>query len=55
MINTHVNFYFGRPMRHLEDERSLYKRLWENVHENDFKLRELIRAIVTSPEYLHSE
>lgn len=52
MINTHVHFYFGRPMRHLEDERTLYKKLWDNVHENDFKLRELIRAIVTSPEYL---
>ena len=54
MINTHVNFYFGRPMRHLKDERTLYKRLWDNVHEHDFKIRELIRAIVTSPEYLHS-
>ena len=54
MINTHVNFYFARPMRHLKDERTLYKRLWDNVHEHDFKIRELIRAIVTSPEYLHS-
>jgi len=51
IINTHVNFYFGRPMRHLEDERQLYRRLWDNVHENDFKIRELIRAIVTSSEY----
>lgn len=52
MINTHVNFYFGRPMRHREDERVLYKRLWDNVHKNEFKIRELIRAIVNSPEYL---
>ena len=53
MINTHVNFYFGRPMRHRHDERLLYKRLWDNVHANEFKIRELIRAIVTSPEYLN--
>ncbi len=52
MINTHVNFYFGRPMRHRQDERMLYRRLWDNVHANEFKIRELIRAIVTSPEYL---
>lgn len=53
MINTHVNFYFGRPMRHRLDERLLYKRLWDNVHANKFKIRELIRAIVSSPEYLN--
>ncbi len=52
IINTHVNFYFGRPLRHREDERVLYKRLWDNVHEHDFKIRELIRSIVTSDEYL---
>ena len=52
MINTHVNFYFGRPMRHRSDERLLYKRLWDSVHVNEFKIRELIRAIVNSPEYL---
>jgi hypothetical protein len=51
MINTHVNFYFGRPMRHRFDERVLYKRLWDNVHANEFQIRELIRAIVSSPEY----
>ncbi len=52
MINTHVSFYFGRPLRHREDERTLYLRLWERAHASDFKILELIRAIVTSPEYL---
>lgn len=52
MINTHVHFYFGRPMRHREDERVLYKRLWDSVHQSDFKIRSLIRDIVCSPEYL---
>ena len=53
MINTHVNFYFGRPMRYRYDERVLYKRLWDSVHANEFTIRELIRAIVSSPEYLN--
>lgn len=52
IINTHINFYFGRPMRFREDERILYKRLWDSVHASDFKLRSLIREIVNSPEYL---
>ena len=52
MINTHFNFYFGRPMRHRADERRLYKELWETLHESDFQIRPLIRAIVTSDEYL---
>jgi len=53
IINTHVNFYFGRPMRFREDERELYKRLWDSVHQSNFKIRSLIRDIVTSPEYLN--
>ncbi len=52
MINTHVHFYLGRPMRFREDERVLYKRLWDSVHRSKFKIRELIREIVSSPEYL---
>ena len=56
IINTHFNFFFGRSMRHLSDERSFYKYLWDNVHENQFKIRSLIQAIVCSPQYLgHSD
>lgn len=54
IINTHFGFFFGRPMRHRQDERVLYKKLWDHVHQHDFKIRELLRAIVTSPEYLDS-
>lgn len=52
MINTHFNYFFGRSMRHLLDERAFYKRLWDNVHENKFQIRSLIHAIVCSPEYM---
>jgi hypothetical protein len=55
IINTHVDFYFGRQMDHRDQERALYKRLWDHVHGHDFKLRSLIKAIVTSPEYLGLE
>jgi hypothetical protein len=52
MINTHFSFYFGRQMRHRADERVLYKRLWDEVHQDQFQIRRLIHALVTSPEYL---
>lgn len=52
IIDTHFQFYFGRAMRFREDERDLYHRLWDSVHENDFRIRELVRAIALSPEYL---
>lgn len=52
IINTHFNFFFGRSMRFREDERDLYKQLWDHVHADDFKIRSLIHALVTSPQYL---
>ncbi|MBI2926520.1 MAG: hypothetical protein HYY24_12565, partial [Verrucomicrobia bacterium] len=52
MINTHFHFFFGREMRWREDERVLYQRLWEAVRRNNFTIRGLIKAILTSPEYL---
>lgn len=52
IINTHFNFYFGRAMRFHTDERALYKKLWDQVHASDFKIRELIRAIMMQPEYM---
>ncbi|MBI1387037.1 MAG: hypothetical protein GC154_01140 [bacterium] len=55
IINTHFNFYFGREMRADEDERGLYHRLWLSVHENDFTIKALIKAIMTSNEYLGLE
>jgi hypothetical protein len=51
IIDTHFLFYTGREMRFEEDERELYHRLWANVHEHDFKIKQLIKAILLSPEY----
>lgn len=52
IIQTHFTFFFGREMRYSEDERRLYKRLWDAVHQNSFSIKALIRAIMTSKEYL---
>ncbi|MFT4639838.1 MAG: hypothetical protein ACI8T1_003163 [Verrucomicrobiales bacterium] len=52
IIDTHFSFYFGRQMRFRQDERSLYRRTWDAVHSDGFKIRTLIRTLVTSPEYL---
>ena len=52
IIQTHFIWFFGRPLRYDADERGLYKRLWDSVHGTHFALKPLVRAIVTSPEYL---
>ena len=52
MINTHFVFYFGRQMIWEGEERDLYRRLWNAVHEEDFAIKALIKAMMMSPEYL---
>jgi hypothetical protein len=52
LIQTHFIWFFGRPLRYNTDERGLYKRLWDEVHRTHFALKPLVRALVTSPEYL---
>lgn len=52
IIQTHFVWYFGRQMRYDSDERALYHRLWNEVHRTNFALKPLVRALVTSPEYL---
>lgn len=52
ILQTHFVQYFGREMRYQEDERALYKRLWDNTHQHNFSVKSMIRALMTSPEYL---
>jgi hypothetical protein len=51
MIQAHFIWYLGREMRYEANERTLYKRLWDEVHADGFKLKGLIKAILMSPEY----
>lgn len=53
ILQTHYLFYFGREMRYDRDERGLYKRLWDTEKANNYNIKGLIRALVTSPEYLN--
>lgn len=53
IIQTHFVFFFGREMRYEQDERGLYKRLWDTVHSSHYNIKSLIRSLVTSPEYLN--
>jgi len=52
MIQTHFIFFFGREMRYEEDERDLYKKLWDTVNANNFAIRPMLRAMILSTEYL---
>jgi hypothetical protein len=52
MIQTHFIFFFGRELRWEDDERGLYRRLWDAVAASNYSIRALIRGMLTSPEYL---
>ncbi len=52
MIQTHFIFYFGREMRYEDEERGLYRRLWDNAAAHGYSIRALLRELLTSPEYL---
>lgn len=51
MIDTHFDFLFGRSMRYQTDERSLYRELWDGVHESGFTIKGLLRTLAMSNLY----
>ena len=51
-LNAQFALFFGRELRHAEDERVLYKRLWDVSEESQGNLKAVLRSIATSPEYL---
>lgn len=53
MIQTHFVQFFGREMRYQEDERGLYKRLWDDAQASNFNIKSLLRTLLTSSEYLN--
>jgi hypothetical protein len=54
IVQTHFVMYFGREMRYAEDERALYKRLWDELHASNFSVRKMLKTLMTSPEYLNA-
>jgi hypothetical protein len=55
ILQTHFVWFFGREMRYENDERDLYKRLWDVAAKNNYAIRPLIRAMLLSPEYLNGQ
>jgi hypothetical protein len=53
MFQTHFVMFFGREMRYQEDERGLYRRMWDDARAHNYSIRSLLRLMVTSPEYLN--
>jgi len=55
ILQTQFVWFFGREMRFESDERGLYRRLWDVAGKNNYALRPVIKAMLTSPEYLNGE
>lgn len=51
MINAQFKLVVGRDLRHLEDERVLYKQLWDDAATNHGNIQSLIRAIAMSSSF----
>ncbi|HYH97874.1 carbohydrate-binding domain-containing protein [Hyalangium sp.] len=52
-INAQYMLFFGREMRHTQDERVMYKRLWDVAQADNGNLKAVIKTIALSPEYTH--
>ncbi|WP_224361187.1 carbohydrate-binding domain-containing protein [Hyalangium versicolor] len=52
-VNAQYMIYFGREMRHTQDERVMYKKLWDVAHESDGNLKAVLKTIALSNEYTH--
>ncbi|MFP2904981.1 carbohydrate-binding domain-containing protein [Pyxidicoccus sp. 3LFB2] len=50
-LNAQYALFFGREMRHSQDERVIYKRLWDVTQSNNGNLKAVLKAVATSPEY----
>jgi hypothetical protein len=52
-LNAQYMIFFGREMRHTQDERVIYKRLWDVSQANESSLKAVLKTIALSPEYTH--
>jgi hypothetical protein len=55
ILQTHFIFYFGRELRYEDEERGLYRRLWDNAASHNYSIRAMLRELLTSPEYLDEQ
>lgn len=52
MINTHYIFFSGREMRIRDDERVLYREIWDQMKKENHSVRSMLRVMLNSKEYL---
>lgn len=50
-LQAEFNLLFGRPMRFDQDERGLYKQLWDTLATSNGDLRATLKLLVASPQY----
>jgi hypothetical protein len=50
-LQAEFNLLFGRPMRFDQDERGLYKQLWDTLAASNGDLRTTLKLMVASPQY----
>jgi hypothetical protein len=50
-LQAEFNLLFGRPMRFDQDERGLYKQLWDALAASNGDLRTSLKVLVASPQY----
>lgn len=51
MINTQFRLLIGREMRHTQDERVLYKQLWDTAFANGGDMRTVVKSVANSPTF----
>jgi hypothetical protein len=53
-LNAQFTLFFGREMRYSQDERVIYKRLWDVTQASNGNLKAVLKTVATSPEYLRN-
>jgi hypothetical protein len=50
-LNAEFNLVYGRLMRHDQDERVIYKQLWDSVQGSSGDLRASLKLMMMAPSY----
>ena len=51
VLNSQYRLLMGREMRHAEDERVIYKQLWDTSVTSNENLKSVVKAIAMSNRY----
>jgi hypothetical protein len=52
MANLGFQMFFGRQLRHEQDERILYKSLWDVMLNGEGLPRDVVKTVLLSPSYV---